>query len=155
MNASPYSPINVALQWRHNGHNFISNLQSHDCLLNRLFRRRSKKTSKTRVTSLCAVNSPLAGEFPAQRASNAENVSIWWCHHGINDQLCSWKGLIGPISHGIDRLAQDWSNSSTNALELLQSCADPSKCSLAISRIQWQLCSSVTAVHYNNLQCDW
>ena len=22
-----------------------------------------------------------AGEFPAQRASNAENVSIWWRHH--------------------------------------------------------------------------
>ena len=21
------------------------------------------------------------GEFPAQRASNAENVSIWWRHH--------------------------------------------------------------------------
>ena len=21
------------------------------------------------------------GEFPAQRASNAENVSIWWCHY--------------------------------------------------------------------------
>ena len=23
------------------------------------------------------------GEFPAQRASNAENVSIWWRHHEI------------------------------------------------------------------------
>ena len=22
------------------------------------------------------------GEFPAQMASNAENVSMWWCHHG-------------------------------------------------------------------------
>ena len=27
--------------------------------------------------------SPVTGEFPAQRASNAENVSIWWCHHGL------------------------------------------------------------------------
>ena len=25
--------------------------------------------------------SPVPGEFPAQMASNAENVSIWWCHH--------------------------------------------------------------------------
>ena len=25
-------------------------------------------------------NSPVTGEFPTQRASNAENVSIWWCH---------------------------------------------------------------------------
>ena len=46
-----------------------------------LFRRRSKKTSKLRVTGLCAGNSPLTGEFPAQRASNAKNVSIWWRHH--------------------------------------------------------------------------
>ena len=42
---------------------------------------RSKKTSKLRVTSLCAGNSPGTGEFPTQTASNAENVSIWWRHH--------------------------------------------------------------------------
>ena len=39
------------------------------------------KTSKLRVTGLCAGNSPGTGEFPAQMASNAENVSIWWRHH--------------------------------------------------------------------------
>ena len=33
----------------------------------------SKKTSKLRVTGLCEGNSPVTGEFPAQRASNAEN----------------------------------------------------------------------------------
>ena len=44
-------------------------------------RRRSKKTSKLRVTGLCEGNSPVTGEFPAQRASNAENVSILWRHH--------------------------------------------------------------------------
>ena len=38
------------LQWRHNGCDSVSNHQPHDCLLNRLFRRRSKKTSKLRVT---------------------------------------------------------------------------------------------------------
>ena len=26
-------------------------------------------------------NSPVTGEFPTQRASNAENVSIWRRHH--------------------------------------------------------------------------
>ena len=71
------------LQWRHNGRDGISNHQSHDCLLNRLFRGRSKKTSKLRATGLCAGNSPGTGEFPAQMASNAENVSIWWRHHEI------------------------------------------------------------------------
>ena len=71
------------LQWHHNGHWGVSNHQPHDCLLNRLFRRRSKKTSKLRVTGLFAGNSPVAGEFPAQMASNAENVSIWWRHHAF------------------------------------------------------------------------
>ena len=68
------------LQWRHNELDSVSNHQPRDCLLNRLFRRRSKKTSKLRVTGLCAGNSPGTGEFPAQIASNAENVSIWWRH---------------------------------------------------------------------------
>ena len=62
------------------GHDGVSNRQPHDCLLNRLFRRRSKKTQKFRVTGLCVGNSPGTGEFPAQMASNAENVSIWWRH---------------------------------------------------------------------------
>ena len=35
-----------------------------------------KKTSKLRVTGLCAGKSPGTGEFPAQMVSNAENDSI-------------------------------------------------------------------------------
>ena len=70
-----------SLQWRHNGCDGVSNHQPHDCFLNRLFRRRSKKTSKLRVTGLCAGNSPGTGEFPTQIASNAEHVSIWWRQH--------------------------------------------------------------------------
>ena len=46
------------LQWRHNDHDGVSNHQPHGCLLNSLFWRRSKKTSKLRVTGLCAGNSP-------------------------------------------------------------------------------------------------
>ena len=67
----------------HNGCDSVSNHQPHDCLLNRLFRRRSKKTLKLRVTGLYLGNSPGAGEFPTQMASYAENVSIWWRHHVI------------------------------------------------------------------------
>ena len=48
-----------SLQWRHNGHDGISNHQPHDCLLNRLSRHRSKKTSKPCITGLCAGNSPV------------------------------------------------------------------------------------------------
>ena len=77
----------VPLQWRHNGRDSLSNHQPHDCLLYRLFRRRSKKTSKLRVTGLCVGNSPGTGEFPAQMASYAENVSIWWRHHADSWEL--------------------------------------------------------------------
>ena len=73
----------ITLPWRHNEHDGVSNHQPHDYLLNRLSRRRSKKTSKPRATGLCAGNSPGTGEFPAQMASNAENVSIWWRHHDL------------------------------------------------------------------------
>ena len=65
------------LKWRHNGHDGVSNHQPHDSLLNRLFRPRSKKASKLRITGICEGNSPVTGEFPAQMTSNAENVSIF------------------------------------------------------------------------------
>ena len=71
----------TSLQWRHNGPDCVSNHQPHDCLLKPLIRRSSKQTSKLRVTGLWVGNSPGTGEFPAQRASNAENAFIWWRHH--------------------------------------------------------------------------
>ena len=59
-------------------------------------RRRSKKIPKPRVTGLCVGNSPVTGEFPTQRASSAEKVSIWWRHHvGV-----LWPGLsiwVSPL----------------------------------------------------------
>ena len=42
---------------------------------------RSKKTSKLYVTGLCEGNPLMTNEFRFQRASNVENISIWWCHH--------------------------------------------------------------------------
>ena len=47
-----------SLRWRHNERDSVSNHQPHGCLLNGLLRRRSKKTSKLRVTGLCVGNSP-------------------------------------------------------------------------------------------------
>ena len=91
---SPKSNEGTTLEWRHNWRNSFSNHQPHDCLFNRLFRRRSKETSKLRVTGLCAGNSPGTGEFPAQMASNAENVSIWWRHHENRGILLTYSALI-------------------------------------------------------------
>ena len=73
----------TTLQWCHNELDGISNHQPQDYLLNRLFGHRSKKTSKLCVTGLCVGNSSGTGEFPAQMASNVENVSIWWRHHDL------------------------------------------------------------------------
>ena len=85
--------IHISLLWRHNDHNGLSNHQPHSCLLNRLFRRRSKTTSKFHVTGLVwgihrpgPVNSLHKGQvtwkmFPFD---DVENVSIWWrgkCFH--------------------------------------------------------------------------
>ena len=86
--------LEISLPWRHNERDGVSNYQPHDCLLNRLFRRRSKKTSKLRVTGLCEFrrrskktsnlrvtglcdgNSPVTGEYPAQRAVTRKMFSF-------------------------------------------------------------------------------
>ena len=89
------------LRWRHNRCDGVSNHRRSDSL-NRLFRRRSSKTSKLSVTGLRWGDSPVTAKFPAQRASNAENVSIWWRHridmHNRIRQLYAtlwfWCGLI-------------------------------------------------------------
>ena len=57
------SPYN-ALQWRHNECDGVSNHRHLHCLFNCLFRRRSKKAPKLRVTGLCEGNPPMTGGFP-------------------------------------------------------------------------------------------
>ena len=94
----PICTIQSTLQWRHYDRGGVSNHQPHDCLFSRLFRHRWNKTSKHRVTGLCEGNSPVTGEFPAQRASNTENVSISWRHHeqelhGIYDRQINLSTL--------------------------------------------------------------
>ena len=73
--------IITTLQWHYNDRDGVSDHSRLHCFLNCLFRRRSKNKSKLRVTGLCVGNSPVTGEFPAQKASSGENVSIWWRHH--------------------------------------------------------------------------
>ena len=66
----------VPLQWRHNKRDGVSNHWRLYCLLNHLYRRRLKKTSKLHVAGLCEGNPPVIGGFPSQRASNAENIIV-------------------------------------------------------------------------------
>ena len=83
----------ISLQWHLNEPDDVSNHQPRNCLLNCLITHRSKKTSKLRVTGLCAGNSLVTSEFPAQMASNAEYVSIWWRHHDprANEFIHWWR----------------------------------------------------------------
>ena len=85
-----------ALQWRQNGRDSVSNHQPHDCLLNRLFRRRSKKTSKLRVTGLCC------GEFTGDRWIPRTNGQLRGkCFHLMTSlwaipMLVRWRLYIEP-----------------------------------------------------------
>ena len=95
------------LQWRHDERNGVSNHRHVHCLLNHLFGRRSKKTSKPRVTGLCKGNQPVTGEFPSNRASDAENISIWWCHHEISIETpVDVYTTFTVIFYGIETLGQ-------------------------------------------------
>ena len=98
---------------------------------NLLFRRRSKKISKLRVTGLCEGNSPVTGEFPAQMASNAENVSIWWRHHVV----ASWY-----FFRCVCRLPSPWSVYMCYTTDTAHSC--PSQISLTS-------CSKGVDKHFN------
>ena len=69
---------------------------------------RSKKTSKLCSTGLCAGNSPETGEFPAQMASNAENVSIWWRHHGARVCACVCNAFLS-CSYLHETCTRHWS----------------------------------------------
>ena len=91
------SVTNSSLQWRNNWRESVPNHQPHDRLLNCSFRRRSKKTSKPRVTGICEGNSPVTSEFHSQRASYAVNVSISWRHH-VKCRWCGPRARIGTTS---------------------------------------------------------
>ena len=144
-----------SLQWRSNGRNGLSNHQPPGCLLNRLFRRRSKKTPKLGVTGLCAGNSPVTGEFPAQRANNAENVSIWWRHHVSGDKYSIMQSLLSQSDRSPDRKTWNvlskkycnlhYTNIISNHFTLYNGCL-ACKCSYTWliknpkTSIKWKLC---------------
>ena len=169
----------VSVQWRHNELDSLSNGRRLLCLLNCWFRRRSKKTLKLCVTGLCEGNSPVTGEFPAQKASNVENVSIWWrhlfklwltfflSHSNTACKTVQFERVLttaSSIQMYIDGLMQDCSNSSALAMELLQSCTTPSLCGKWVRMMA--ICSAVrsrqllmmydvwsTKVYSNNSPC--
>ena len=106
------------LQWRHYGRDSVSNHQPHDCLLNRLFRRRSKKTSKLRVTGLCAGNSP--GTVASNRQITVQyEFSRWkmghrWWRWWLVTELITRRLPIFKTTQ-IDNQSTYWSRNSVAA----------------------------------------
>ena len=83
---------NGTLQWRHNERDGVPNHRPHECLFNRLFRRRSKKTSKLRVTGLCAGNPPVTSLTNATWRCR-KNFSQW--ERRFNWKLrCHWLEFL-------------------------------------------------------------
>ena len=79
------------LQWRHNGRDGVSNHGRLDGLLKRLFRRRSKKSSKLRVSGLCEGNSPVTGQFPHRGPVGQKMFPFLWRHHISDHWQRAWN----------------------------------------------------------------
>ena len=98
-------PLFPIIQCRHNGRESVSNHQLHDCLLNHLFRHRPKKTSKLRVTGLCAGNSPVNSphKWPVTRKKFPfDDVIMKWMDD-LSQSRAIWIYTF-PIAVKFDRL---------------------------------------------------
>ena len=82
--------ILAALQWRHNERDGYSNHQPCDYLLNRLFRRRSKKTSAFRLTCLCEGNPPMTDGSPHKRPVTRKMLPF--------DMASSWRVFLAAFN---------------------------------------------------------
>ena len=116
-----YRALRWSLQWRHNERDGVSNHRRFH-LLNRMFRGRSTKTSKLRVTGPCEGNSPVTGELLAQEASNVffyfgpllmpicviihqHFVQSWYDHEQSSQHptLAPWNGAADYTLHVLAR----------------------------------------------------
>ena len=97
-----------SLLWRHNGNDSVSNHQPYDCLLNRLFRRRSKKTSKLRVADLCVGNSPGPVNSPHKWPVTRK------CFHLMTSSGLFMKSSCELLSGDRAQILRDATNESLN-----------------------------------------
>ena len=97
------------LYWRHNDYDGVSNHQHHGCLLNRLSRRRWKKTSEFRVTGHCAGNSPVPMNFPhkgpvTRKMFPFDDVIMsmptkWTKYESTYVYRCSYNKSVAPFTN--------------------------------------------------------
>ena len=90
------------LQWRHVERDGVSNYWCLDCLPNRLFKHRSKKTSKIRVTVVCEGNPPVTGGSP-------HKGSVTRIMFSFDDVIIhANRGLTPGLSHQAGRWNMQW-----------------------------------------------
>ena len=148
----------VTLQWRHNGCDGVSNHQPRDCLLKCLFRRISKKTSKLRVTGLCAGISPGTSQeheylyddssnnhvfSSIQKLPNTVNSLIWL----IKEFLCNVVTFYTQIHSSVRYLADDKlkyifvkETCILIQIEFVRRCRSDTKSSLFLVIAWWRTC---------------
>ena len=118
------------LQWRDDERDGVSNYRHLDCSFNRLFRRRSKKTSKLRATGPSEGNPPVTDGFPSQRPGDAEILMTSWWKYAISstrkDFNClrlpsvwkSWEmGMQIHVSQNKCMVINDWHKSPNVSFE--------------------------------------
>ena len=101
-----------SLQRRHNGREWVSNHQPHYCLLNRVFKRRSNKTPKLRVTGPCAGNLSVTGGLPHKWPGKLDMFpldDVIMCHNYVIDNK-STKRLRTDVTVEIMKVIA-WINS--------------------------------------------
>ena len=81
----------MTLRWVQNGRDNVSNHHPHDCLFNRLLRRRSKKTSKLCVTGICVENSPGPVNSP-------HKGPVTWKMFPFDDVIMRWRLPLQTIT---------------------------------------------------------
>ena len=127
------------LHWRHNYHDGFSNHQPYDGLLNHLFRRRSKENIKApRHWPLCGEFTG-TGEFPAQKASYAENVSIWWRHHVLEKHDYNLPIVDVTLHEHI------------SCVQTPKSYQGKNKCFLLTIHVRWTPCSNLVTSPERNI----
>ena len=100
--------------WRHNERDSVSNHRHLDCLLNRLFRRRSKSTPKLYITGRCEGNSTVTGHMIIYAITSA-NLGKYAIQRDVTEWLTVWFGRgwasgwhLGDIVCQLTRLVSYW-----------------------------------------------
>ena len=107
----PHHIFDDYITWRHSDQDGVSNHEPRGCLLNRLFRRRSNKMSKLRVTGLCVrnspgpVNSPHKG--PVTRKMFSFDDVIMSCWQNQLEATFKLSGTMGAHSQVQSRIDDD------------------------------------------------